>query len=68
MNKQLFIVKEKKALCPSGCSVPRHEELVFLRKLSDNSWNARNTETREVVVVERKDDGEFVLFEITAIT
>lgn len=63
----LLLVKEKKVGVRKAYEVPRHPEFVFVKAISKDSWEARNSQNNEMVMVKRIEKNNFFEYEITAV-
>lgn len=62
----LMLIKEKKIHVRKAYEVPRHPEFVFVKALSDDSWQAKNSQNNEMVIVKRIEKENFFEYEIAA--
>lgn len=63
--KKVFVIKVKKEEAGRGFTVPRHPEFMLEKEISQNEWSAYNRETKEKVVVRKKEKGQFVEYIIS---
>lgn len=63
----LFLVKQRKSDFTKKYTVPLHPELVFVEALLENEWHAQNKNTKQFVLVTRKDKDAFYEYEVTSL-